>query len=369
MQVPKSLLFAIDHRAYAFALVGVALGVLAAIAAVNYIIDPLQLFRPATLYPPQYETHQRLQAPALARSANYDSVILGTSTAESIRAADANSILGGKFLRLPISGGSPREQRLVFDVARDTGKPKRVLWFIDGFVLTQPHHFVRTDFGPFPYHMYASGPDVAAQYLLNFETFQKSLGIAAGIARGDLPPPIDPDRLNTPADDTPYGRDRVMAAYRDAALRTSWVQVIDGRMSRNLAIAAHTIATNIVSSVRASPHVRFDFVLVPPSIAQMAFWAEHFPDFFGTILSARHELVRQVAGLENATVHDFWVDVSIVDDLDRYSDMIHFDLRTTREILAGVASGRYRVDAASIAASDVELRARVAAFRDQNPMN
>ncbi|MBL0930422.1 MAG: hypothetical protein IBJ15_09920, partial [Alphaproteobacteria bacterium] len=182
MHPPGKILFTLGYRAYSFVLVVAALAALGAIAGANFIVDPLQRFRPAAFYPPQFEAQQRLQGPALARSADYDSVILGTSTAENVFAADANSILGGKFLRLPISGGSPREQRLVLDVALDTRKPKRVLWFVDGFVLTQPRDFVRNDFGPFPYYLYESGIDGISRYLLNFEMLEKSLGILVGLA-------------------------------------------------------------------------------------------------------------------------------------------------------------------------------------------
>jgi len=47
--------------------------------------------------------------------------------------------------------------------------------------------------------------------------------------------------------------------------------------------------------------------------------------------------------------------------------MIHFDLRTTREILAGIADGRYRADAEAIEVGEIELRARIAEFRERNP--
>ncbi len=369
MSEPQNRPVRIDHRTYAVVLTVVALAVLGAVAAVNFAIDPLQRFRTAAFYPPQFDIQQRLQAPALARSANYDSVILGTSTAEGVFAADANPILGGRFLRLPISGGSPREQRMVLDVAIGTGKPKRVLWLLDGFVLTQPRDFIRNDFGPFPDYMYANGPGATARYLLNFETLQKSFDVAIGILVGNLPPALERDRLNAPASDTLYGRDRVMAAYLDTALRASWAQVIDRRMSRDPKVAGDTIETNIVSAARANPDLRFDLVLVPPSVAQLAFWSAHFPDFFETMLGTRRALAHRVDGLSNVVLHDFWSDTSISDDLDRYSDMIHFDRRTTLEILAGVASGRYRADAASIAAVDAALRARIAAFRDGTPAN
>lgn len=359
----------IGHRTYTIVLAAVAASVLGAIAATNFIVDPVQRFREPLFYPPQYDTQQRVQAPALARSADYDSVILGTSTAENVFAVDANPILGGRFLRLPISGGSPREQRMVLNVTLGTGKPKRVLWLLDGFALTQPPDFLREDFGPFPHHMYANGIDGISRYLMNFETFEKSAGIIVNLLRGHLAPALDPDRLNAPADDTPYGRERVMAAYRDGALRSSWAQVIDRRMSRDPKVAADTIETNIVSAARANPNLRFDLVLVPPSIAQLAFWSVHFPDFFETVLGTRHALVHRVDGLGNVVLHDFWSDTSIVSDLDRYADMIHFDRQTTREILAGVAAGQYRTDTASIAASEAELRARIAAFRERNPAN
>ncbi|MBL0932136.1 MAG: hypothetical protein IBJ15_18745, partial [Alphaproteobacteria bacterium] len=179
----------------------------------------------------------------------------------------------------------------------------------------------------------------------------------------------DLDRLNAWIDGTTFGRDRVMTAYHDPTAREAWAQVIDRRMSSDPRVAVATIDANIAMIVRANPGVRFDFVLVPPSDAQLAFWAAYFPKFLEAVLGARRELVRQVAGLSNAVVHDFWGDASIVSDLDRYADMIHFDLRTTREILAGVASGRYRADLASIVSSKADLRARIAAFRERNSAN
>ncbi len=369
MRDPEKYLVPISHRTYAIVLAAVALASIGIIAAVNYLVDPLQRFRTATFYPPQFDTQQRLQAPALARSSDYDAVILGTSTAENVFAADANSILDGRFLRLPISGGSPREQRLVLDVALDTGKPKHVLWFIDGFVLTQPRDLVREDFGPFPYYMYARGLDGILRYLMNFETFVSSIGIVVGLVRDDLPPARDLDRLNAWIDGATFGRDRVMSAYHAFASRMAWAQVIDRRMFPDPSVAMNSIEANIANVARANPGLRFDFVLVPPSDAQLAFWAAYFPAFLEAVLGARRELARQVSNLPNVVVHDFWQDTAIGGDLDRYSDMIHFDLRTTREILIGVASGRYRADSESIANGDAALRARIATFRAHNPAN
>ncbi len=97
-------------------------------------------------------------------------------------------------------------------------------------------------------------------------------------------------------------------------------------MSTTPTVAVATIDANIATTVRTNPGIRFKLVLVPPSDAQLAFWAAYFPKFFEAVLGARRELARQVAGSGNAVLHDFWGDKSIVGDLDRYADMNNFDL-------------------------------------------
>jgi len=307
----------LGHRAYAWSLIGFALLGIGTISAINFTIDPLQRFRLAKFYPAQFIEDQRLQAPALARSMNYDTAVIGTSTAANVFAVDANSVLDARVVRLSIAGGSLREQRLLLDVVSGAGKARRILWFIDGFVLTQAPNYVRDEFGPFPDYMYRDDIDGISRYLINAETLRQSLRIISSAVHGTLPPALDPDRLNAWIDGATFGQSKVNSAYRDPAVVAAWTESLHGRMTADRIVAATSIQANIADFVRSNPAIRIDLILVPPSIAQLAFWSVHFPAFFETVIGARRELAHQVAGLANVALHDFWSDASISSDLDR----------------------------------------------------
>src|ERR1700709_182148 len=65
-------------------------------AALNFIVDPLQLFRPARFLAAGYSLDTRMQNAGLIRSQQYDTVFMGTSLAIHYRQSDIDRILGVK---------------------------------------------------------------------------------------------------------------------------------------------------------------------------------------------------------------------------------------------------------------------------------
>ena len=53
-------------------------------AALNFVVDPLQLFRPARLFAAGYSLDNRMQNAGLIRSQQYDTVFMGTSLGQLI---------------------------------------------------------------------------------------------------------------------------------------------------------------------------------------------------------------------------------------------------------------------------------------------
>src|ERR1700750_548853 len=62
-------------------LLGASAAIMLAAAALNYVVDPLQLLRPATLLRPMYSDDVRMQNAGLIRSQDFDTVFMGTSLA------------------------------------------------------------------------------------------------------------------------------------------------------------------------------------------------------------------------------------------------------------------------------------------------
>jgi hypothetical protein len=64
--------------------------------ALNFAVDPLQLFRPARFYQPMYSNDSRMQDAGLIRSQSFDTVFMGTSLAIHFRQSDFDRIVGGR---------------------------------------------------------------------------------------------------------------------------------------------------------------------------------------------------------------------------------------------------------------------------------
>src|ERR1700736_5119245 len=102
-------------------------------AALNFVVDPLQLFRPARWFAAMYSPDSRIQDAGLIRSQDFDTVFMGTSLAIHFRQSDIDRMLGVKSLKLVLSGSSSREQTFVLAAAL-TRHAKRVLWEVDDWI-------------------------------------------------------------------------------------------------------------------------------------------------------------------------------------------------------------------------------------------
>jgi len=104
-----------------------------AAAALNFAVDPLQIFRPSRLLTAVYSQDSRLQNAGLIRSQSFDTVFMGTSLAIHFRQSDIDRIMRVKSLKLAMSGSSSREQTFVLAAAM-ARRPKRVIWEVDDWI-------------------------------------------------------------------------------------------------------------------------------------------------------------------------------------------------------------------------------------------
>ena len=102
-------------------------------AALSFVVDPLQLFRPARLFPAMYSADSRLQDAGLIRSQDFDTVFMGTSLGIHFRQSDIDGALGVRSLKLSMNGSNSREQSFVLAAAM-ARRPKRVIWQMDDWI-------------------------------------------------------------------------------------------------------------------------------------------------------------------------------------------------------------------------------------------
>src|ERR1700704_5124977 len=98
-------------------------------AALNFVVDPLQLFRPARFYHAMYSLDNRMQNAGLIRSQDFDTVFMGTSLAIHFRQSDIDRILGVRSIKLSMTGSNSGAESFVIAAALQRyPRPTRVIW-------------------------------------------------------------------------------------------------------------------------------------------------------------------------------------------------------------------------------------------------
>ena len=151
-----------------------------AAAVLNFVVDPLQLLRPARLFPPAYSQDSRTQNAGLIASQRYDAVFMGTSLAIHFRQSDIDRLLGVHSLKLAMTGSNSHEQSFVLAAALQ--RPvRRVIWQVDDWIF-QDAPDIESDVY-LPADLYRGNIKGLAGYLFSGAMARESAWIAARSSR------------------------------------------------------------------------------------------------------------------------------------------------------------------------------------------
>ena len=145
-------------------------------ALLNFVVDPLQLFRPARLFAAMYSPDSRMQDAGLIRSQQFDTVFMGTSLGIHFRQSDIDKALGVRSLKLSMTGSNSVEQNFVLATAMER-RPKRVIWQMDDWIFREVPPIDSNIY--VPADLYRRNANGIAGYLFSGATARESLWIAA----------------------------------------------------------------------------------------------------------------------------------------------------------------------------------------------
>ncbi|CAI6051824.1 hypothetical protein [Cohnella sp. JJ-181] len=294
-----------------FALFAILISIITA-ASVMFT-DPLQIYHRQDWYTPVFFKEERYQNAGLARTQDYDIIIIGSSMTENFRSSQVGAELGGKALKLSISGSTVDEQYKTAKLALETGKVKKVLWGIDYFSL-------KTESGDnkdFPDYLYDNKLWNDYPYWFNYTFFKLWLrGLQRTLEGG---PPTNLDLLNNWDHAVKFGREKALTAY-ERALKS---EVGYGRNEEPLDIVRANFDRYILSLVRAYPEVEFMFYYPPYSILRQQVWYKLNPTRFQNQMQMRKLMFEAFDRYPNAAVYDFQNERSWTYNLDLYSDLSH----------------------------------------------
>lgn len=133
--------------------------------------------------------NQRFAYSAIARSDNFDSLILGTSTTRMLNPAQLDKALGSKFANLSMNTGTAFEQMQIFEKFRRAhNATKQVIWGIDGIWCATKKPSARLTNREFPFWLYDQNKWNDYLHLLNFKTVEsavRQVAIIFGLRRAE----------------------------------------------------------------------------------------------------------------------------------------------------------------------------------------
>jgi hypothetical protein len=351
-----------------------SLFVMVAAVALNFAVDPLQIFRPAHLFAAMYSNDSRMQDAGLIRSQQYDTVFMGTSLAIHFRQSDIDRIVGGHSLKLSMTGSTSHEQSFVLAAALERD-PKRVIWQMDDWIFRDAPEIDADIY--LPANLYRRNLKGIVEYLSSGTMARESLWMlarsvpalertVARLTSGVVIkfPIADVDDINVLAP----GVD-VAAAYNAKRSMGQFVHITDPVRSSYLAegydyaAMVRNFERDAIALIEKNPEVTFDIYFPPYSILQFVAMRDASPGSLKIVYDFSAYASRRLAQFPNVSLHDFRVAEDVTHDLGNYADVIHHSPAIDLKVLSMIAERKYVVDKSAPLASLERLKAQVDAYR------
>jgi hypothetical protein len=343
-------------------------------AALNFVVDPLQLLRPARLFPAMYSQDSRMQDAGLIRSQQFDTVFMGTSLGIHYRQSDIDRALGVRSVKLALSGSTSKEQKFVLDAAIER-QPKRILWQMDDWIFRDAPDVDKDIY--LPVDLYRRNARGIAGYLFSGAMARESLwllarsipplqSVVAKLTTGVLFkfPIANVDDINAlhPRFDVAgfYNQKNALAAFRRITAPVRSHYLAEGYDYDALVRHFEHDAIGLIS---ANPDVKFDIYFPPYSILQFVAMRDASPATLKIVYDFSAYAAPRLLQFPNVRLSDFRAAKEITHDLNNYGDVIHHSPSVDLKVLSMLAEGKYLVDRAAPTASLDQLKAQVEAYR------
>jgi hypothetical protein len=350
-----------------FRLLGTTALVILAAVALNFVVDPLQLFRPAHFFPAMYSPDSRMQDAGLIRSQDFDTVFMGTSLAIHFRQSDIDRLLGVRSLKLALNGSTSTEQNFVLASALER-HPKRVLWEMDDWIFQDTPDIDSNN--NFPADLYRKNVKGIAGYLINGTMARESAWIlvrsipalepiVARLTNGIIFkfPISRVDDINTLRPDFDlagtYNADKAMAAFSKGGTHLA---------DTDYETRVRLFERDAISLIQKNPDIHFDIYFPPYSILHFVAMREASPATLKIVYDFTAYISRRLEQFPNVSLYDFRVAKEVTYDLSNYADVIHHSPTVDLKVLSWLGEGKFIVDRLAPTAALDSLQAQVKAF-------
>jgi len=320
------------------AMAGLAV-LVACMALLTYIVDPYFHYH-APLKGIRYRLYeQQYINDGIARHFDYDTIIIGNSLSENIKASQVDELFDCKSIKIPYSGAGYKELWKSIDRALHYNPDvKKVFVIVDTEDAMRDKDYVR--YTEYPEYLYDDTVWNDAQYLWNKDVFYKgTLYNLLMTVSGKENTTFD----EYSAKDAETGADVVLPLIGD--IPDSEEVVLYNYDAEDEQMVVDNINENIIPIVEKNPDTEFVLIYAPPSIAR---WAKYYT--WGNInyqLGSGKTTTELLLEQENVKLYSLQDDFELVCNLDNYRDTLHYTSEIGEYMIDLVANNQKRLTRAN----------------------
>ncbi len=324
---------------------------LAAVAILNWRVDPFQQYRLAPADQARFpRALQRYINPGLAKNANFDFVITGSSLMENYDLQEVNRLCNAQSINLATSAIAAFEERKIVETALRHRRPRRVVMTLDFNSFAPPVESSLPEItDPLPLYLYDDHLLNDFRYLVSGPVTMRSLSILGDKRIGHYSTNFNSAWSWT--HEVSFSRARALKDIDAANINRRFKQG-----PRTIERMRASFDANVAAMVEQNPDTEFNLVFPPYSNVVWADFVQR--DQLEVSLAFKKYVFERLRTLPNTRIFDMQWDESITHNLDLYSDIYHFNPAINRRLLESVCANetRYRVTEKSVGEFDATLR-------------
>lgn len=295
------------------------LGGLAIITLLVVKYDPFQQFG----FNKYGRGDQRLLNPGIAKNYDYKIAVIGTSTSENILKKDLENLFDEKAVNLSLAGSSSYEQRKLLEIILKAKKANTIIYGLDAFSYNREINESRV---PLQKFIYTDSKLEKIKYFYNFETLKNVL---KAIVIGGNSEWINQNGYW--GDKFDYSEKNALCFNPEVQYGAQNIGAIDGFKKGYSFEKMKNNFDEFYKLIELSPKIEYK-IYFPPYASIWWYFAEKY-NCMDDILKFKGYVINKLKDKKNIQIYDFQSVNEIVDDLNNYKDIVHYNPIISKQII------------------------------------
>jgi hypothetical protein len=312
----------------------------------NYLVDPYQQYRIPEIYTVKY-FNQRFQNPGLIKNYEYDSIALGASLMENFILSEVDQYLGyNRTLKVSLTGGTIKEQKISLNTVIDNKKIKNVFWCLDNVNFAGNMTELLYGNSSLPLYLYDDKIFNDIYYIFSLDVAKDSVN---ALLNKPLVINTDPyfsyDKMfqwqhKVPANS--FSLENMYKVWKDTNINFT-----EKDRERHLfPVLKNNFDNNILNVVRINPDIKFTMFFPPYSILKYKSYEKQ--GVLREYLEFKKYMINTLLEFNNVIMYDFQIERKITHELSNYKDLSHYHQKINTWMLEKIYDKEYQVNKSNV---------------------